>query len=155
MEGGLTCMCEGGCICGTLRYFSYCIMHLISPSSLGENNLQDVLTEMISVADSWKAIGRGLRIDNGHLRTIQADYSGNSRECLSEMLTCWLQRSYNVERFGEPTWRAVVKVVADPAAGDNPALALRIARKHQGNNVFVVSRHAMYIPSNYLSCGTF
>ena len=38
-----------------------------------------------------------------------------------------------MERFGEPTWRAVVKVVAHPAAGDNCALALSIAKQHPGN----------------------
>ena len=89
---------------------------------------------MISLADSWKAIGRGLRIDNGCLRTIQADYPRNSKECLSEMLTCWLKGRYGLKQFGEPTWQAVVEVVADPAAGGDCALALRIARKHQGNS---------------------
>ena len=34
----------------------------------------------------------------------------------------------------KPTWRAVVKVVADPAGGDNHALALSIAEQHQGNS---------------------
>ena len=85
------------------------------------------------VVNSWKAIGRGLRIDSGHLEMIQKDNPGNSKECFSEMLTCWLKRNYNVERFGEPTWRAVVKVVARPAAGDNCALALNVAKQHSGN----------------------
>ena len=88
----------------------------------------------MSVASSWQAIGIGLRIDCGRLEMIQKDNAGDSRACLSAMLTCWLQRSYNVERFGEPTWQAVVKVVADPAAGDNYALALNIAGKHSGNS---------------------
>ena len=101
------------------------------------------MTEVTLVAVRWKAIGRGLRIDSGRLDVIQEDNPRDSNKCLSEMLTCWLKRSYDVERFGVPTWRAVVKVVAQPAGGDNYALALRIARKHQGNNVLVVSRHAI------------
>ena len=79
-------------------------------------------------------IGRGLRIDSGRLNVIQESNSGNSKECLSEMLTCWLKRNYNVERFGEPTWQAVVKVVAHPAAGDNCALALSIAKQHSSSS---------------------
>ena len=102
-------------------------------SLIGEDDLLDVLEEMMPVVNSWKAIGRGLRIDSGHLEMIQKDNLGNSKECLSEMLTCWLKRNYNVERFGEPTWQAVVKVVARPAAGDNCALALGIAEKHPSN----------------------
>ena len=86
------------------------------------------------VVNSWKAIGRGLHINSGRLEMIQKDNPGDSKECLSEMLTCWLKRNYNVEQFGEPMWRAVVKVVAHPAAGDNHALALTIARKHSGTN---------------------
>ena len=94
----------------------------------------DILTEMMPVVGTWKAIGTGLRIDPGRLEMISENNSGKPRECLSETLTCWLNRNYNVERFGEPTWRAVVKVVAHPAAGDNCALALSIAGKHSGNN---------------------
>ena len=86
------------------------------------------------VASSWKAIGTGLRIEPGRLDTIQESNFGKPRECLSEMLTCWLKRNYNVKRFGEPTWRAVVKVVAHPAAGENCALALSIAKQHLGKS---------------------
>ena len=101
---------------------------------IGEDDHFDILTEMMAVAGSWKTVGRGLRIDSGHLNVIQESNSGKPKECLSEMLTCWLNRNYNVERFGEPTWRAVVKVVAHPAAGDNCALALSIAEQHSGNS---------------------
>ena len=90
---------------------------------------------MMPVVSSWKVIGRGLRIDSGRLDMIQESNPGKPKECLSEMLTCWLKRNYNVERFGEPTWRAVVKVVAHPAAGDNCAHALSIAQRHSGNSV--------------------
>jgi len=99
----------------------------------GQDDHFDILTEMMPIVSSWKAIGRGLRIDPGRLETINDRNSGKPIECLSEMLTCWLKRNYNVERFGEPTWQAVVKVVAHPAAGDNCALALSIAEQHSGN----------------------
>ena len=102
--------------------------------SVGQEDHFDILTEMMPVASTWKAIGRGLRIEPGRLEMISQNNSGKPKECLLEMLTCWLNRNYNVERFGEPTWRAVVKVVAHPAAGDNCALALSIAGKHSGNN---------------------
>ena len=100
---------------------------------IGDDDHFDILTKMMPVAGNWKTVGRGLRIDSGHLNMIQETNSGKPKECLSEMLTCWLNKNYNVERFGEPTWQAVVKVVAHPAAGDNCALALSIAGKHSGN----------------------
>jgi len=115
-------------------YFSYCITHSISLSSLGENDHHDIKKEMISVVAKWEAIGRGLGIDCGRLELIKEDNPGDATKRFSAILTCWLQRRYNVERFGKPTWRAVVKVVADPAAGDNYALTLSIAEQHSGNS---------------------
>ena len=112
--------------------FALFTKHHLSPK--GEDDLFDLLKEMTSVAGSWKAIGIGLRIGYGRLERIHQDNAGNCRACLSAMLSCWLQKSYNVERFGEPTWRVVVKVVADPAAGDNYALAQSIAEQHPGNS---------------------
>ena len=37
-----------------------------------------------------------------------------------------------VERFGKPTWRRLVKAVEDHVGGDNFALAQAIAREHSG-----------------------
>ena len=113
-------------------YLYNCIPHHFI--LIGQDDRFDILTEMMPVASSWKAIGTGLRIEPERLETIQDSNSGEPKECLSEMLTCWLNRNYNVERFGEPTWRAVVKVVAHPAAGDNCALALNIAKQHSGSS---------------------
>ena len=52
----------------------------------------------------------------------------------------WLTRSYNVEKFGEPTWKQLVDAVRDPAGGANVALAREIARKHkaQGMSVYLL-----------------
>ena len=111
------------------RHISLCLTSLV-----GDEDRFDILKEIMPVASNWKAIGTGLRIDSGHLDTIQESNSGKPKECLSDMLTCWLKRNYNVERFGVPTWQTVVKVVADPAAGDNCALALSIAKQHSGNS---------------------
>jgi len=78
----------------------------------------------------WKSIGTGLGIKRGRLDEIEARHSGDPSECLAEMLTTWLRRSYSVKRFGEPTWQKITQIVSDPAAGNNPALALTIAKKH-------------------------
>lgn len=54
--------------------YHYCIF------LIGEDNLLDVLDEMMPVVNSWKAIGRGLGIDSGHLGMIQKDNPGDSKE---------------------------------------------------------------------------
>ena len=114
-----------------------------------------MLTEMMPVARNWKAIGIVLGISYGRLGTIQTDNPGNASACFLDMLACWLKRGYDVERFGEPTWQAVVKVVAHPAGGDNCALALSIAGKYSGNltmfHVFVWEL-IVFLNSHNYSC---
>ena len=53
---------------------------------IGQDHCFDKLTEMMPVACNWKAIGTGLRIDPGHLDTIQENNSGKPKECLSAYL---------------------------------------------------------------------
>ena len=79
------------------------------------------------MAGRWKAIGIALRLKYGELDGIN---SGRPDECLSDVIANWLKRNYNVDRFGPPTWRKLVEIVADPAGGNNKALADEIARKH-------------------------
>ncbi len=47
-----------------------------------------------------------------------------------QVISLWLVGDYNVDRFGKPKWRWVVKVIAEEGGGSNPALAERIARQH-------------------------
>ena len=84
------------------------------------------------VVSRWKAIGEGLRLSLGTLEQID---SHNPRDCMSAVLKHWLRRNYDIEAFGEPTWRTVVKVVAHSAAGNNCALALSITGRHSGNRL--------------------
>ena len=98
-------------------------------TTIGVQDIFDVLEQMVSVAASWYAIGIGLRLDPG----ILDQFTGKvPRDCMIEVLTNWLKKNYNVDQFGEPTWRTVVKVVASPAAGNNFDLASSIAGKHPG-----------------------
>ena len=87
-----------------------------------------MLSELIPAVASWKAIGEGLQLSSGALEEIERECNRIPRDCLSGMLKIWLKKN-----FGEPTWQTLVKVVAHPAAGNNCALALRIAEKHSGD----------------------
>ena len=91
----------------------------------------------------WKSIGIGLGIKLGRLDEMEAARSGDPSKCLAEMLTTRLRRSYNVKRFGEPTWKKLTQTVSDSAAGNNPALALTIAKKHLSARTYIpVNLHA-------------
>ena len=92
-----------------------------------EDDLFDIIKDLTPVAARWKAIGVALRLKYGVLDSINP---GRPDECLFDVIANWLKRNYNVDRFGPPTWRKLVEIVADPAAGNDTALADKIARKH-------------------------
>ena len=89
----------------------------------------DVKRELIPVASRWKAIGLALRLNPDTLDTIERN-KDNEEERLTNALTVWLKKNYNVERFGEPSWQLVVAAVRDRVGGNNPALAKTIADKY-------------------------
>ena len=95
--------------------------------STERDNLYDVKRELIPLAARWKDIGIALRLRGGELDKMD---SGHPDQCLSDVLESWLKKNYNVKKFGPPTWRWLVEIVADPAAGNDTDLADKIARKH-------------------------
>ena len=100
------------------------------------NDIFDVKSELISLSANWKSIGIALRLNPNTLDSIQAGNSSEPTACLTSVVTEWLKRNYNVERFGEPTWQWLVKAVGDPAGGANMALARDIARKHKAQCMY-------------------
>ena len=75
----------------------------------------------------WRDIGLALRLNPTHLNTIEAERR-KLQDCLTEMLTMWLNKNYNTERFGEPSWELLARAVGHRDGGDNPALAEDIKR---------------------------
>ena len=77
------------------------------------------------------SIGIALRLRPDVLEMTETRYHSDPVRCLSMMVKEWLMRNYNVERFGEPTWKHLVEAVGHPAGGANMALARDIARRHR------------------------
>ena len=97
----------------------------------GIDTLFDVKKALNTVSAKWYNIGIALRLNPNTLDGIQTSKGGDPSTCLSSMLTEWLKKNYNVEKFGEPTWQWLVDVVGDPAGGAHTALAKDIARQHK------------------------
>ena len=95
--------------------------------STERDDLYDVKRDLNPLAAKWKEIGIALRLRGGELDKMDPR---NPDRCLSDVLESWLKRNYDTERFGLPTWRWLVEIVADPAGGNDAALADKIARKH-------------------------
>jgi hypothetical protein len=101
------------------------------PANLCINDLAAVKTELLSVTARWRQIGEVLELAPPKLEVIAAENS-DLEICLSKVLSQWLNKAYNTERLGEPSWKLLARVVANPAGGDNPALAQQITGRYGG-----------------------
>ena len=107
---------------------------LIFFSLQGIDDHFDVVSELNDVAHLWRSLGGALRLRPPDVTRIQKDQQ-DSRDCLSEMVTEWLNQLYNTQRFGLPSWKMLVEAVAHRNGGNNQALATIIANKYKGQPV--------------------
>ena len=100
-----------------------------------EEDAYDVLHEVNGLAGRWSdmCLALGLRSLEDK---IKAEHSKNPGDCLRAVVDKWLQKNYNCQRFGSPTWKTLVKAVADEVGGNNIALAENIAKKHLSKCLF-------------------
>ena len=96
-------------------------------------DVHDVYEEICTLTARWSDICFALKLPISCEETIRSETRGeDSARCLRMVLNKWLQKSYNVERCGPPTWRMLVKAVGSQAGGNNCALAETIAKAHPG-----------------------
>ena len=112
--------------------------------SAAEDDVYEVLGEVIDLQGIWTNVLAGLRLPPSKLSIIKAEHSTNSRSCLQAALLAWLSKTYNVEKHGPPSWRTLVKAVADPIGGANVSLALKIADNHPGKvHIIICTQYRM------------
>ena len=88
--------------------------------------------EVIGLAGRWSGMCLALGLLPSDQSAIQAAHYGNPHDCLRAVVVKWLQKGYDFEQYGPPTWRMLVEAVGDPAGGNNNALAETIAKNHPG-----------------------
>ena len=84
------------------------------------------------MAGSWHKMAIGLRLSSSIIRLIAKQCSSDPEYCLFTAVEDWLKKMYKIEKYGNPSWQALVRAVASPAGGANQALAQAIAEKHWG-----------------------
>ena len=81
-----------------------------------------------TLAANYYDLGQALKVRAGELKIIKNNHQGDLKTALQEVIINWLKQNYNFSRFGEPTWRMLVKAVAQRSGGGDGALARRIAK---------------------------
>ena len=92
----------------------------------------EVMDAVHNVASRWKSLGAALRLPRPVLDRIQKEHRDDPRDCLEDVVTEWLNQSYNTQCFGLPSWKMLAEAVAHRNGGNNPALADDIIGRHGG-----------------------
>ena len=87
------------------------------------------------VTARWKEVGLALRLKRNQLDVIEKERRGQMDECLTEVLTLWLNRVYDTEQYGEPSWKLLANAVGHPVGGKDSELSREIASKHIGRGI--------------------
>ena len=93
--------------------------------------LEEVQTELEPVESRYFEIGAMLHLKPDVLKGIQSRNQVSSSKAMNEMITEWLDKNYNIKKFGLPTWKSLVIAVAKRSGGANVSCAIDIANKHR------------------------
>ena len=88
------------------------------------------MAELKNVLARYREIGSRLHLKNDQLNVIGSGNPG-AAQAMEAVIVEWLNKNYNTQRFGPPTWKALVAAVANTLGGNNKAEAERIASKHK------------------------
>ncbi len=89
------------------------------------------MNALTDVHPRYYEIGTQLHLKARALAAIK-NRSTTDTIAMYEVVEEWLMENYNTEKFGPPTWKMLVKVVANPNGGNNNSLAKKIANEHPG-----------------------
>ena len=100
-----------------------------------EDDTFDVYDEVVSLAGRWLRMCLALRLHPSDQREIVVAHPGSPDECLLAVIIKWLQKGYNYQIRGSPSWRMLVGAVGNPAGGNDCTLAEAIAKRHPGTYI--------------------
>ena len=97
------------------------------------NDIVAVQEEIMDASAQYYDIGIKLGLKSDDLNVIK-DKDPDQRTAITMILSRWLKRQFNVQKYGEPTWKSLVAAVAHRNGGNNAVLAMKLADKHKGNS---------------------
>ena len=89
--------------------------------------------EVVNIQSNYYQFGIELGLPLQEMDAVQKAFCQDIPQAFTEVLKIFLNHCYNIERYGPPTWRKLVKAVDSPAGGNKHALAKKIAKDHPVN----------------------
>ena len=80
------------------------------------------------VADKWDSVGIFLGIPYKVIERCRLEDTLDER--IQELTSAWIGRKYEVESYGEPSWRKLIEAIGHKAGGYHRRLASKLAADH-------------------------
>ena len=127
------------CNCVFILFYlvAKCIVKLLLNENMyfvysAEDDTFDVYYEVVGLAGRWSHMCLALRLHPSDRNKIEIAHPGSPDECLQAVVIKWLQKGYNYQIHGSPSWKMLVGAVGNPAGGNDCTLAEAIAKRHPG-----------------------
>jgi hypothetical protein len=90
-----------------------------------------LIIESKSLSSSWEIISAYLGLSYELIEAIKCDKHRDSSGCWNEALKLWIKQNYNTKLFGRPSWRSLLKAVAEV----DKYQFQKLAAEHQGEKM--------------------
>ena len=71
-----------------------------------------MIDECSLLAAKWEQLSGFLGLRISLIETIKQNHPGDNVGCWNEALKHWIKQAYNTSKFGEPSWRTLLKAIA-------------------------------------------
>ena len=103
-------------------------MYMYVCVTVEEEHWNVLIIECKSLSGDWEKISAYLGLSFKLIDTIKRDNPRDSSGCWNEALKQWIKQNYNIKLFGRPSWRSLLKAVAEVDKQQFQKLAV----EHQG-----------------------
>ena len=87
-----------------------------------------MIKECKSLSSKWDKISAHLGLTANTIETIRRDNPGDCRGCWNQALLEWISQGYNTSKYGEPSWRTLLRAIAV----ENRLAFKLLSQNHQG-----------------------
>ena len=96
--------------------------------STDEDDWNVIIRDCSSLASKWEQLSGFLGLKISIISRIRSNKAGDCLGCWNDALMEWITRNYNTEKFGEPSWKTLLRAVA----AVNRLQFKKLAAEHQG-----------------------
>ena len=104
-----------------------------------------LVVECKSLSSDWEKVSAYLGLPFKLIDTVKRDNPRDSAGCWNEALKEWIKQNYNTKLFGRPSWRSLLRAVAEV----DKRQFQKLAGEHQGEKL--ISHHLLCNYDTYFS----